>query len=150
MDIAGHNQNHIKDCYKNVIVKPIRHPVVAPGVEPEPEPEPEPVVSPSPVSRDNISHSTKIRAIMLQYGCHKCQICNREYNESNGLEACHIQSCANGGLGIPENAFVACHQCNRQMCTNNMMEWIRENWGLHSETYTRVLNLLNAHNLNVY
>jgi len=147
-----HLMNYIKDCYKSVIVNPIRYPAPAPAMEPEPEPEPEPdqVVSPSPVIRENISPSTKVAAIMRQYGCYKCQICDREYNEKNKIEACHIKSCVNGGQNSQENTFVACLQCNRQMGGNNMMEWIAENWGLESETYIRVLSQLEKLSLNVY
>ena len=56
----------------------------------------------------------------------------------------------NGGTNDKKNTLIACFLCNRNMSSQNMMEWISSNWGISSSTYKRVHDELLRLNKNIF
>lgn len=164
---------YIKEEYKNLYRKslntqpspnPPNSPITTPLISPPNSPTTTSLISPpntpnttslisppnppSP-SRNNIPISIKNYAFYEQYQP-KCIICEKFFSEKNSHEACHIQSDKNGGTNDKKNTLIACFQCNRNMSSHNMMEWISSNWGNNSSTYKRVHDELLRLNKNIF
>ena len=152
---------YIKEEYKNLYRKSLEIPNPLPPNPPSPNPPSPNPPSPNPPSpnppspnppspsRNNIPISIKNCAFYEQYQP-KCIICEKFFSEKNSHEACHIQSDKNGGTNDKKNTLIACFQCNRNMSSHNMMEWISSNWGNNSPTYKRVHDELLRLNKNIF
>ena len=117
--------------------------------DPSPDPSPVPsdpsdLLDPSPIEpcsyqRFPVNLWKKILFDQLKS---RCIICDKISSSRNPLECCHIKSDHNGGLPEEKNGIMACKSCNRSMGSNNMLEWISNQWGINSEQYNRVFNYL--------
>jgi hypothetical protein len=104
--------------------------------------------TPSP-TRNNIPNSIKNISLYEQYKP-RCIICDKLFSDKNPHEACHIKSDKNGGTNDKKNTLIACFQCNRNMSSHNMMEWIASNWEKESSTYKRVYDELIRLDKNIF
>lgn len=146
---------YIKDEYKNLYKKSlvnltavntiIDNPTTTDPTTPDPT-TPDPT---TPPSRNNIPNSIKNIALYEQYKP-KCIICEKYFSDKNPHEACHIKSDKNGGTNDKKNTLIACFQCNRNMNSQNMMEWIASNWDKESTTYKRVYDELIRLDKNIF
>jgi hypothetical protein len=77
-------------------------------------------------------------AILMTHGCtyeelynERCPICQKKYSikEQRKAELCHIQARNCGGVNVPENVFVGCHKCNRDMGEENAILWCKRKYG---------------------
>ena len=142
---------YIKDEYTDLYRKSLEIPnpsLPNPPLPNPPSPNPPSPNPPSP-TRNNIPNSIKNYAFYEQYQP-KCIICEKFFSEKNPHEACHIQSDMNGGTNDKKNTLIACFHCNRNMSSQNMMEWISSNWGISSSTYKRVHDELLRLNKNIF